>query len=410
MSFRQFFARRDAPSAMKTASAGPLIAWSQVGRPKWTPRRYDALAEEGFRKNVIAYRCISMVAQAAANIPWLLYDRAGHDFGQHPVLEVLARPNPLVDGVGLLENLFATYLIAGNVYVEAVRPREGGTPRELYALRPDRMKVIPGVTGFPQGYEYQVGGQNTRWAADVMTGASNVLHVKHYHPLDDWYGLAPLESALLAVDQHNAAGSWNQALLNNGARPSGALVFAPKEGSAHLSDEQMQRLKEQLDEYYQGARNAGRPMLLEGGLDWRPMSMSPADMDWLRGRDAAARDIALALGVPAQLIGLPDSQTFANMQEARLAFYEETVVPLARRFVAAFNHWLLPMFGDGLRLELDLDAVSTLSERREATWEKLQKVDFLTLNEKRLAAGYAPLANGDQLIIYGNHSIKETGQ
>ena len=408
MPLRSLFARRSDPPAVKTSAAGPLIAWSQVGRPKWTPRRYDALAEEGFRKNVIAYRCIAMVAQAAAQIPWLLYDEQGHDYDRHPLLALLDRPNPLQDGVALREALFATYLIAGNVYLEAVRPRDGGRPRELYALRPDRMKVVPGPTGFPQGYEYQVAGQMTRWPADALTGASNILHVKHYHPLDDWYGLAPLEAALLAVDQHNAAGNWNQALLNNGARPSGALVFAPKDGPATLSDDQVRRLKEQLDDYYQGTRNAGRPMLLEGGLDWRPMSLSPADMDWLRGRDTAARDIALALGVPSQLIGLPDAQTYANRQEARLAFYEETVVPLVQRFIAAFNHWLLPMYGlSGWALEADLDAVSTLADRRESVWDKLQRVDFLTINEKRLAAGYAPLPEGDRLVLKQAAGSKE---
>ncbi len=403
------FLKRSTPAlAVKHSAAGPLVAWSQVGRPKWTPRRYDALAEEAYRKNVIAFRCVSMVAQAAAQIPWLLYDASGQDFARHPVLDLLLRPNPLQDGVALRENLFATYLLAGNVYLEAVRPREGGKPRELYALRPDRMKIVPGKSGFPQGYEYQVAGQVTRWPADLLTGASNILHVKHFHPLDDWYGMAPLEAALLAVDQHNAAGGWNQAMLNNGARPSGALVFAPKDGPATLSDEQVRRLKEQLDEYYQGTRNAGRPMLLEGGLDWRPMSLSPADMDWLRGRDTAAREIALAFGVPAQLIGLPDAQTYANQQEARLAFYEQTVVPLLARFIAAFNHWLLPMFGPGLTLEADLDAVSTLAERREMLWDKLQRADFLTINEKRSAAGYAPLPDGDRLATKPESS-KELG-
>lgn len=270
MSIRQFWARSTTPVAQKNSAAGPLVAWSQVGLPRWTPRRYDSLAEEGFRKNVVAYRCISMVAQAAAQIPWLLYDQSGRDYTQHPVLDLLARPNPLMDGTVWRENLFATYQIAGNVYCEAVRPRDGGKPQELYALRPDRMKIITGVTGFPQGYEYQVAGQTTRWSADVLTGLSNILHIKHYHPLDDWYGLAPLESALLAIDQHNAAGGWNQALLNNGARPSGALVFAPKEGPATLTEEQVRRLKEQLDEYYQGHRNAGRPMVLEGGAGMAP--------------------------------------------------------------------------------------------------------------------------------------------
>lgn len=401
MRLRDIFVRPKTAAApeVKTSTAGPLIAWSQVGRPKWTPRRYDTLAEEGFRKNVIAYRCITMVAQAAAQIPWLLYDQHGRELVRHPLLRLLARPNPMMDGVSFREHIFAAYQIAGNAYIEAVHPNEGAPVRELYALRPDRMRVVPGVTGLPQGYEYQLGSQVTRWGADALTGAGNILHIKHYHPLDDWYGLAPLEAALLAVDQHNAAGGWNQALLNNGARPSGALVFAPKEGPAHLTEEQVQRLKEQLDAYYQGPRNAGKPMLLEGGLDWRPMSLSPQDMDWLRGRDIAAREIALALGVPSQLIGLPDGQTYANKQEARLAFYEDTVLPLAGRVIAAFNHWLAPRFGQELRLDLDLDAISTLAQRREAVWDKLQKVDFLTINEKRDAAGYSPLPDGDRLVF-----------
>ena len=401
MRLRDIFVRPKTAAApeVKTSTAGPLIAWSQVGRPKWTPRRYDTLAEEGFRKNVIAYRCITMVAQAAAQIPWLLYDQHGRELVRHPLLRLRARRNAMMDGVGFREHIFAAYQSAGNAYIEAVHPNEGAPVRELYALRPDRMRVVPGVTGLPQGYEYQLGSQVTRWGADALTGAGNILHIKHYHPLDDWYGLAPLEAALLAVDQHNAAGGWNQALLNNGARPSGALVFAPKEGPAHLTEEQVQRLKEQLDAYYQGPRNAGKPMLLEGGLDWRPMSLSPQDMDWLRGRDIAAREIALALGVPSQLIGLPDGQTYANKQEARLAFYEDTVLPLAGRVIAAFNHWLAPRFGQELRLDLDLDAISTLAQRREAVWDKLQKVDFLTINEKRDAAGYSPLPDGDRLVF-----------
>ena len=115
----------------------------------------------------------------------------------------------------------------------------------------------------------------TRWAVDPVTGAGPILHLKSFNPLDDWYSLSPIEAAAYAIDQHNAAGAWNQALLQNGARPSGALVFAPKEGPAALGDEQFRRLKEQIEEQFSGARNAGRPLLLDGGLDWREMSLPP---------------------------------------------------------------------------------------------------------------------------------------
>jgi HK97 family phage portal protein len=395
MKWQSLVARLVRAEAEKTSAAGPIVAWSAVGRPRWTPRRYDSLADEGFRKNVVAYRCVSMIASAAASVPWLLYDLDGKECDEHEYLDLLEHPNPLQDGVAFRESVYASLLLSGNAYIEAVQAREGQKPVELYVLRSDRMKVVPGPMGLPQGYEYTVGGRTTRWSVDPVTGEGPILHVKLYHPLDDWYGLAPLEAAMISIDQHNAAGAWNQALLNQGARPSGALVFAPKEGPATLSDDQVQRLRDEMDQLYQGQGNAGRPLILEGGLDWREMSLSPKDMDWLEGRNAAARDIALAFGVPAQLIGLPEAQTYANYAEARLAFYEETVLPLIERVRASLDHGLTPLFDADLTLDADTDAVSALTMRRDALWEKVGKADFLTVNEKREALGYGPVAGGD---------------
>ncbi|HAX91565.1 MAG TPA: phage portal protein [Rhodospirillaceae bacterium] len=383
------------PSETKMSGAGPVVAFSHVGKPKWTPRRYDTLVEEGYRKNVVAYRCASMIASAAANVPWLLYNGKGEELESHPLLDLLDHPNPMQDGVSFLESVFINLETAGNAYIEAVQPMDGQSPTELYVLRPDRMKVIPSEVGLPMGYEYSVNGRVTRWMCDPITGESPILHLKHFHPLDDWYGMAPLEAAMLSVDQHNAAGAWNQALLNQGARPSGALVYAPKDGPASLSDDQVTRLRDEMDQHFAGRRNAGRPLILEGGLEWREMSLSPQEMDWQAGRDAAARDIALAFGVPAQLIGIAGAQTYANMAEARLAFYEETVLPLLTRTIAAFDHWLVPHFGDDLALDFDRDEISALTTRRDVLWDKLQNVDFLTVDEKRAALGYEARKAGE---------------
>lgn len=388
---------RPQPAQAKSSLSGPMIAWSHIGQPQWTPRRGPALAEEGFRKNVIAYRCVMQIAAAAAAVPWLLYDRDGQEHGAHPMLDLLAHPNPLQDGVSFMESVYADIQIFGNAYIEAIRPREAGAPAELYVLRPDRMKVVPGPAGLPQAYQYNVNGQVAQWPADPVTGEANILHLKSFHPLDDWYGMAPMEAALLSIDQHNAAGSWNQALLNQGARPSGALVYAPKDGgAATLSDDQLQRLREEMGMLYQGDRNAGRPLILEGGLEWREMSLSPKDMDWLSGRNAAARDIALAFGVPAQLVGIPDAQSYANYEQARLAFYEETVMPLIARTIAAFDHWLSPMYRDRPELDYDPDSISALTEKRQAQWNKIATANFLTRNEKREAAGYGATDGGDK--------------
>ena len=291
-----------------------------------------------------------------------------------------------------MESIYANLQIFGNAYIEAIRPSDNAPPMEIYSLRPDRMKVIPGASGLPQGYQYTVNGQTTTWAADPITGASDILHLKHYHPLDDWYGLAPMEAALQSIDQHNASGAWNQALLNQGARPSGALVYAPKDGSpATLTDDQMQRLREEMGQLYQGDRNAGRPLILEGGLEWREMSLSPKDMDWLSGRNTAAREIALAFGVPSQMIGIPDAQTYSNMEQARLAFYEETVLPQVTKAMSGLDRWLCPMYREGLYLDFDSDSISALTEKRQAQWNKITAATFLTRNEQRAAAGYGEL-------------------
>ncbi|MDR3450747.1 MAG: phage portal protein [Alphaproteobacteria bacterium] len=396
------------PPQLKTSRAGPMIAWSNVGQPKWTPRRSANLAEEGFKKNTVAYRCVMQIATAASAIPWLLYDEQGNEIDTHPLLDLITHPNPLQDGVAFMESVYANLQISGNAYIEAIRPQDGETPVELYVLRPDRMTVIPGPAGLPQGYQYNVNGQVTQWAADPLTGACDILHLKTFNPLDDWYGMAPMEAALQSIDQHNASGAWNQALLNQGARPSGALVYAPKDGGpATLSDDQLQRLREEMSQLYQGDRNAGRPLILEGGLDWREMSLSPKDMDWLAGRNNAARDIALAFGVPAQLIGLPEAQTFSNMEQARLAFYEETVVPMVTRVIAGFDHWLCPMYADAPELDYDPDSIGALIDQRQAQWSKIGAAAFLTLNEQRAAAGYGPLPESDAKNL--NHGRAKSG-
>ncbi len=175
------------------------------------------------------------------------------------------------------------------------------------------------------------------------------MHLTLFNPLDDHYGLGALEAAAVAIDTHNAAAAWNKALLDNAARPSGALVYAGPDGAV-LSDSQYERLKRELETTYQGSANAGRPLLLEGGLDWKAMSLSPKDMDFMEAKHTAAREIALAFGVPPMLLGIPGDNTYANYQEANRAFWRHTVLPLANRIASALAQWLGPAFGAGVTL------------------------------------------------------------
>jgi HK97 family phage portal protein len=373
------------PPATKSL-ATPCFAFDRLGSPAWAPREYAAFAREGFMQNAILYRAVRMIAEAAASVPLLLY-QGEEEIAEHPLLGLLARPNPGASAPDLLEAWYGFLLVSGNAYLEAVAV--AGTVRELHALRPDRIKVVPGPGGWPEAFDYTADGRTQRIAGEAAPGVPRILHVKLFHPLSDHYGLSPIEAAAAAVDIHNTASRWNKALLDNSARPSGALVYTARDGN--LTVEQYDRLKSELEQGFQGAARAGRPLLLEGGLDWKSMSLTPRDMDFIEAKHVAAREIALALGVPPMLLGIPGDNTYSNYQEATRSFWRSTVLPLVNRTCKALSIWLGPAYaGAALHLRPDLDAIEALSAERETLWTRINAATFLTQDEKRAAVGYGP--------------------
>ncbi|MEM7429480.1 MAG: phage portal protein [Pseudomonadota bacterium] len=367
----------------KASAAAGLIALHSHGRPVWTPRNYEALAKEGYQENAVGYRCVRMISEAAASVPWVLFE-ADEELDEHGLLSLLSRPNAAQSGSDLLETFYAQLQTAGNAYLEAVVL--DGAVRELHGLRPDRVKVVPGSDGWPAAYEYSANGKSFRFVQDGAPPP--ILHMRLFNPRDDHYGLSPIEAAAKAIDIHNAAGAWNKALLDNAARPSGALVYRGSEAGTNLTDEQFSRLKSELEQTYQGSANAGRPLVLEGGLEWSAMSYSPKDMDFIEAKHVAAREIALAFGVPPMLLGIPGDNTFSNYAEANRTFWRQTVLPLVGRTASALCEWLKPAYGENLRLWYDADRIEALSSEREALWKRVGAADFLSETEKREALGY----------------------
>ena len=334
--------RANARTETKASAAGPAIAAFATGQPIWTPRRYDKLAEEGYVRNVIAYRCIKEVAKGAAAVPWSLFSRGPEgerQLSEHPLLGLLATPNPAEPGAAFWERVYIHQLIAGNSYIEAVRPAAGQAPRELWALRPDRVRVVPGERGLPAAYVYTVNNKEVRWPADPLTGTADILHLKDAHPLNDWYGLSPIEAAAFSIDQHNAAGEHNAALLQSGARISGIMTI-----DGEPSEEVVTRLQQLLLDRYQSPRNAGRPLVVGAAAKWQEMMLSPRDMDFNEMTQATARNICAAFGVPHVLV-LPGEATYRNREDARLELWEQTILPRVGRTVDALNAWLAPLFG-----------------------------------------------------------------
>mgnify|MGYP000120544129 CR=1 FL=1 len=375
--------RKKTPVEHKASAASRVLAWQATSAASWGARDTVSLTRLGFTSNPISFRSVRLVAEAAAALPLVVQDSDAR-FETHPLLSLIRKPNFAQSRQDFFEALYASLLLSGNAYLEAVSEAEGW-PRELHVLRSDRMTVVPGPDGWPLGYDYTVGARKHRFGFDEMRNP--VLHLKNFHPQDDHYGLAPLQAAGGALEVHNAASHWSKALLDNAARPSGALVWAGSDGQGSLSDDQFRRLSEEIEANFQGARNAGRPMVLEGGLDWKPMGFSPSDMEFQKTKEAAAREIALAFGVPPMLLGLPGDATYSNYQEANRAFYRLTVLPLVTRVTANLSDWLSGYGQELVELKPDLDQVPALASEREAQWRRVASADFLSNGEKRRLLG-----------------------
>ncbi len=380
----------DTPTEAKASATGRVVAYHSAGRVAWSARDTVSLTKAGFASNPVGFRSVKMIAEAAASLPLILQDSTQR-FDTHPVLSLVSRPNQAQGRSELLEALYGQLLLSGDGYLEAVGV-EADIPIELHVLRSDRMKLVPGADGWPSAYEYSVSGRKHRF--DMTGDLAPICHIRSFHPQDDHYGFSPLQAAATAIDVHNSASRWSKALLDNAARPSGAIVYKGGDGQAAMTNDQYERLQNEMEMHHQGARNAGRPMLLEGGLDWKPMGFSPSDMEFQKTKDAAAREIAQAFGVPPMLLGIPGDATYANYQEANRAFYRLTVLPLAKKVMGAVSHWISEMGGEALQLTPDLDQIAALSVEREAQWKRVANAGFLTDAEKRLMLGL-PAQAGD---------------
>ena len=362
-------------------SSSALVALSGLAEADWSATTPQRLIEAGFRQNPVSYRCIRMISETAASVPVRLgceLCEADH----RRVTDLIERPQAGQTGQSLMEAIYGDLQVSGNAFLELVGGRD-----DLAGLQ--RVPVAA-VEPLKDGSGFVIRTRNGRRVIRAdSSGWSPLLHLRALDPGGRVLAMSPLSAASRAVEIHNSGSNWAKALIDNAARPSGALIYG-KDGS-HLTPDQFSRLKEQLTDAHAGAGNAGRPMLLEGGLDWKPMGLTPTDMDFIEARRESAREIALAFGVPPMLLGIPGDNTYANYREANLAFWRMTILPLVQRTVRALEDWFSGVTTEPVKLKADLDAVSALGPEREALWKRLSAADFLSVDEKRSIAGFSTM-------------------
>lgn len=351
-----------------------------------TPTHYRDfwdIIEHAYKANPIVYRAVHLVAESVASVTWTLYQE-DKVIEAHPLLQLLNRPNPYESGTEFITRMVCYRLLYGNSYVQRVGAK-AQAPRELHLLRPDKVEIMRNEHGLPHSYRYHI-GETERYREffiHKVTGKSAILHSKTFDPLQSGQGIPPLHAAFSAIDQHNKACEWNHRLLSNAASPSGILIY---KGDKKDVENEVEYISNALS----NQRN-GRPLFLVGSdYEWKTTSFTPRDMDYINAKHTAARDIALALGVPPQLLGIPGDNTYSNLKEARLGFWEQTVIPLIDHITESFNYWLIPHFASyhvSLRLAYNADKISALSPRREALWKRVNSANFLSDEEKRGMVG-----------------------
>ena len=363
-----WFGAKSAP----TEGGMQLPPWLQgIERDVGFVRGYEAQLGEVYRCNPVGLRSVRLVASAVGGLT--LFSNKD---------DALA----IVNAPGLMERIAAALLLQGNAYCEVIADSRG-VPTKLAPMRPERVTILQDHKGHVAGYDYRGGGSSYQLAARDPLYRRQVAHIKALNPDDDLYGLGCLEAATPAASIHNRASRWNKALLDNAARPSGALSYEPADG-ASLSPAQYEMLKTQIADHFSGSANAGRPLLLDGGMKWLPMALTPADMDFVALKEAAARDIALAFGVPPVLVGLPGDSTYSNAREAGRALMRNSVLPMAGRILAEIADVLGDWMGEKVDLRVDVDAVTELADDRATLWQQVGAADFLTREEKRRQLGF----------------------
>lgn len=378
--------------ASRALSAGIIFP---LRGPAWSDRSTLDFSEQGYQRNVIAFRCVTLSADAIASLPWRV-EIGGEEDPEHAAMALLREPNPMDDLYSFMEAVSSWIDIAGETFIELAI--ESGTP-ELYCLKPDRFTIELSDRGYPQTYIYKVNGAEVRFDMTFGSGEQQpILHIKRFNPTNEFRGLSAFAAGGDSVEIFNAASDYQKALLDNGAAPTGALTMKgknPDGSSVSMTDDHFNRLKAEIEEQYAGPSNAGRPLVLDGGLEWVPMGQTLEELDFINGKREMAREICLSLGVPAMLLGLPGDNTYANFAEANRAFYRQTILPKADRIARALTRFLRPTFGDDFRLTFNIEDIPALEIEREARWRKTALADWITWNEAREATGFSKTTWGD---------------
>jgi len=334
------------------------------------------------------YAAIRAIAHRVAATPLRIYHRLPDGSEEelrdprHPVSRLFNYVNPFHTRYWLWSQTITFLQLTGNAYWYA--PRNGlGAPAELWVAGAQAMRVVPDKVRFIAGYEYRSpDGDTLRFAPD------EIVHLKLPNPANLYYGRGPLQAAAETVDTHESMKTTQLRMMRRGAFPGGAI-----ETDASLTPEQQERLRAQFESQYAGSDNSGRWLVLEGGIEAKPLTLTPQEMAFVESTAAQRDEILAMFGVPAAVLGLSRDVNKAVAEAMDIIFARYTVAPLLQLIEDQVNQDLLPRFDDRLFVRFANPVLLDAESRRRETREDY-RAGLLTLAEARAENGREAVGTG----------------
>jgi len=345
----------------------------------------------GYENNPFIFSAVNIRSNSVASVPFLVFDKSDNEITKpdHDLIKLLNNPNPEMSGKEFVREIQEYLGINGNAMIYMVRTTFHGIV-EMWPISPD--KAIPVRTNnlFEPVSSWTINlGDRT-----IVANPEDVIHIKLNKSSDGFYGVSPMFVAKRAADMQNAASKWNTSALNNGARPSITLKVHNT-----LSKRQRKELKEEIRGGYQGPENTGNAMVIGDDMDVIPTGFTAVEMDFANGMVMNSREIAVAYGVPSELIGDVANKTYANAAEAGRQFAVNCVKPLLEQFWETLNKVLTPLYKDVGKITFDIAQVQDLSGDQTPLYNAITAADFLTTNEKRQVFGFDDVGPDGDVIL-----------
>lgn len=373
--------------------ATALPAWQNM-TPTYTAPHFEKYVREGYRRNELIFACIAKTANTAASVSLRVFTADGKtELPGHPLRALIQRPNPFMGEFDLWVAVLTLQKLSGHAYFEKVRSG-AGLPVQLWPLRPDWVHPIRDSKKFIAGYEYGPPGLDP-----VTLKREDVIDFRLYDPLDMYAGTAPVAVAARVGDVDNAASDFLKLFFEHGAVPMGLLTSKQKLTDAMVSD-----IRRRWRERYGGWTKWTEPAVLDSDATYQQMGLDFQKMgfDALDARNETR--ICMALDVPPIVVGAKvglDRSTFSNYEEARRAWWQDSLMPQYAHIADVLENDLAPEFGGRVDVLWDFSRVAALQEENNSLWSRMTEAlrsGGITINEYRAELGMEETPSGDVFL------------